>query len=234
VKISENTDHKRDKTYTIPSVQNRFGIVILAVLAFMPFFVSQAINLRGQIEENHIKIGALNCTGCDYRVLSNSAIKYRPKFKNMDVEKFVTLRRGADFVFAFAGGYHNQNSDKNLLSYYDSFDVDGWVTLPSNNHQNHIIDGVEFSEKTLRRGEERLLVFYNYTIDEKWPANTTLKMKVYSALSRLQTGVAPASAIIVATRLTDNSDDARESLRQYLEAINIDEIFATKTSEENF
>jgi exosortase A len=198
-----------------------FMIIIATAAVLIPLFTAILVTGQPVYRASALKITALDCRDCEYRVLKNTALQYVPKFYDLDHEQSVTLRRGADFIFAFAGGYDDQIGDKNLLRYYDTFDTDGWQQLPIGNAKLHTINNTSFAEKLFWHGDERLIVFYSYQIGDQWLATADWQVKIYSALSRLQTGSAPASIIVVAARVNDNIDNARSILTEYIQSLGI-------------
>ncbi len=198
-----------------------FMVIVATMAVLLPLFATMFVMGQSSHRVKALKITALDCRDCEYRVLKNAALHYAPKFYDLDHEQSVTLRRGADFIFAFAGGYDDQIGDKNLLRYYDTFDTDGWQRLPIGTSKLHTINNTDFTEKLLWHGDERLLVFYSYQIGDQWLATVDWQVKVYSALSRLQAGAAPASIIVIATRVNDNIDNARAILNEYIQSLDI-------------
>ncbi|UTW54148.1 exosortase-associated EpsI family protein [Kordiimonas sp. SCSIO 12610] len=213
----------RENVGNLPDDQKKQGFAYLVIIfVFLPIVSGLYTSKVDEAPKAEIQLSSLICDDCGYRQLENSTITYVPKFFELDDMQSATLRRGADFIFAFKGGYSDQSGSKSLLGYYDTYLVDGWQLIPSNNEVKHQIGDVQYDEKTLWRGDERLLVFYSYEIGGKWPGNSDWQVKLYSAIARLGIGKAPASVIVAATKIDDNTEYARSVLTRYLAEVNID------------
>jgi exosortase A len=196
-------------------------IVIVIMLVFVPLLAMQLVPQPAAKDITSWQPIRLDCDDCGYRVLKDPVRSYVPRFYELDQKQAVTVRRGADFIHAFQGGYYHQSGRHSLLGYYGALEADEWQRLPSALTGSLVINGVEFQEKILWRGNERMLLLYSYQVNHRWTANENWQVKLYNAISRLFYDKTPASIIVAVTRIGEDRTYARRLLEGYFRAIDI-------------